>query len=93
MNGRRSGTSDWRSSSRIRPLTAWCAYAFVLFIPTLKAYLSHHGFVHRDLAARNVLVKKDVAKVLVKKRSQLVKQPADLGLWPVSSRKRSGRQS
>ena len=31
-----------------------------------QAYLSHRGFVHRDLAARNVLVKEDVAKVIVK---------------------------
>ena len=30
-----------------------------------QAYLSHRGFVHRDLAARNVLVKHDVAKVVV----------------------------
>ena len=32
-----------------------------------QAYLSRRGFVHRDLAARNVLVKEDIAKVIVKR--------------------------
>ena len=32
-----------------------------------QSYLSRHGFVHRDLAARNVLVKEDIAKVIVKR--------------------------
>ena len=42
-------------------------FVFLRIYNNPQSYLSHRGFVHRDLAARNVLIKEDIAKVVVKR--------------------------